>query len=124
MKVTKEKQKFSFERLDVWQKAVQLYVEIDQLTKRFPKAEQYGLTAQLRNSALSVSLNIAEGAGRVHKKEFKQFIGIARGSLFETASNLYACRELSLINGDELDYLTDQSVTIAKMLNALRNSLN
>lgn len=73
----------SFEDLLVWEKAINLAEYTYLVSKKFPKDEQYGLTAQIRRCAVSVASNIAEGAGRNNYKEFIQFIGIALGSLAE-----------------------------------------
>lgn len=115
---------FNFEKLEVWQKAVQYYVDTCKASENFPRSELFGLTAQLRNSALSISLNIAEGAGRQYKKEFKQFLGVARGSLFETITNLHACRKRQFLSESDFQRLYKEGVTIGKMTNALRKSLN
>ena len=69
----------SFRDLQVWQRAVQLSIAIYRLTKEFPREEIYGLSSQIRRSAVSVPSNIAEGQGRLWTGEFKQFLGIARG---------------------------------------------
>lgn len=114
---------FRFEKLDVWQKAIEYYCDVNEVSKRFPRDEVFGLTAQLRKAALSVSLNIAEGAGRPTKKEFKQFLGFAQGSLFEVVSNLHACRERKLLADGEFQMLYEDGETISKMISSLRNSL-
>lgn len=72
-----------YKKLLVWQKADELACEIYRATKSFPKEEMYGITSQLRRSALSVCLNIVEGSGRQGRKELKNFINIALGSLAE-----------------------------------------
>ena len=73
----------SYEDLIAWQKAVDLVAEVYRATRSFPKDELYGLTAQLRRAAVSIPSNIAEGQGRLSTGEFKQFLGHARGSLYE-----------------------------------------
>jgi four helix bundle protein len=73
----------SFRDLIVWQRGMQLAVAIYRLTKDFPREEVYGLTSQIRRAAISIPSNIAEGQGRQSTGEFKNFIGIARGSNFE-----------------------------------------
>jgi len=83
--------KFSFENLTVWQNSIEFSKNIYELTKYFPKEEFYGLTSQIRRAAVSISLNIAEGKGRYHKKEFIQFLYLARGSLYEVIT----CPKLS-----------------------------
>ena len=73
-----------YKKLIVWQKANKLALEVYLAAKSFPKDEIYGITAQLRRAALSVPTNIVEGVGRQGRKELKQFINIALGSLAET----------------------------------------
>lgn len=70
-------------RLEVWQMSVHLVVEVYRLTSAYPDAERYGLISQMRRAAVSVASNIAEGAARQTKKEFANFVHIARGSLSE-----------------------------------------
>jgi four helix bundle protein len=67
----------SFRELQVWQRSMQMTVAIYRLTKDFPREEVYGLTSQIRRSAVSVPSNIAEGQGRLNSTEFRQFLGIA-----------------------------------------------
>jgi four helix bundle protein len=73
----------SFKDLVVWQKAYQLVLKIYMATKTFPKTEIYGLSQQMRNAAVSIPSNIAEGYGRQHKAEYNRFLSIAYGSLCE-----------------------------------------
>ena len=83
----------SFEEMPVWQKAMDLANKIFELTEKLPKKEDYGLTSQIRRSALSVSGNIAEGFGRGHTKDKINFYYNSRGSLTETKNHLvYGCR--------------------------------
>ena len=73
----------SFKDLIVWQKAYRLVLEVYKITKEFPSFEIYGLTQQMRRAAVSIPSNIAEGYGRKHKTEYRQFLSIAYGSLSE-----------------------------------------
>src|SRR6476659_5002414 len=84
----------SFRELIVWQRSIQSAASIYRLTKAFPKEEMYGLTSQIRRSAVSVPSNIAEGQGRLSTGEFQQFLGIARGSNFELQTQLEIARIL------------------------------
>jgi len=70
----------SFRDLQVWQKSMELTVVVYRITQSFPREEAFGLTSQLRRSAVSIPSNIAEGQGRLNTREFRQFLGIARGS--------------------------------------------
>ena len=75
-------------KLDVWQKAMELVRAIYQTTSTFPKNEEYGLSSQMRRASVSVPSNLAEGAARKGKNEFKQFLNIAQGSLSELDTRL------------------------------------
>ena len=90
-----------YKKLKVWQKADELALAIYIESKKFPKEEIYGITSQLRRAALSVPTNIVEGSGRQNKKEFRQFVNIALGSLAETEYLLEFCFKL--------DYLGEES---------------
>ncbi len=84
----------SFRELLVWQKGIQLSILIYRLTKEFPREETYGLMSQMRRAAISIPSNIAEGAGRLNSREYKQYLGIARGSSFELQTQLTLAGEL------------------------------
>ncbi|HEY9072545.1 MAG TPA: four helix bundle protein, partial [Desulfobaccales bacterium] len=73
----------SFRDLDVWKLSIEFVKNIYQITNKFPKSELFGLASQLRRAAISIPSNIAEGQGRNSSKEFKQFLGVAQGSLAE-----------------------------------------
>jgi four helix bundle protein len=91
--------------LKIWRKAVDLAVDIYKVTAQFPPEEKYGLTSQIRRASVSISSNIAEGAGRNSEKEFKHFLGIANGSSFELQTQLFISNKLSLINDEDLENL-------------------
>ena len=113
----------SFRDLLVWQRAVQLSIAIYRLTKEFPREEIYGLSSQIRRSAVSVPSNIAEGQGRLGTGEFKQFLGIARGSNFEVQTQLEIARALGFGNPRLLDEAEGLSHEVGKMIHALLESL-
>ncbi|MDR9416933.1 MAG: four helix bundle protein, partial [Gracilimonas sp.] len=69
----------NYKQLEVWNKGVQLATDIYKLTKEFPKEEKYGIISQMRRCSVSISSNIAEGAGRHSDKEFRQFLNISFG---------------------------------------------
>jgi four helix bundle protein len=94
----------SFEKLIVWQRADELAFEVYRVSKGFPDAEKYGLTAQLRRAALSVPTNISEATGRQMKGDTRRFIEIAMGSLAETGYLIHFSRHLGFING--IDHVT------------------
>jgi four helix bundle protein len=92
----------SYKELVVWQKIVGLVTEIYSATSKFPREEIYGLTSQLRRSAVSVPSNIAEGQGRATRGEFVQFLGNARGSLCELQTQSLAQEESLVARADEV----------------------
>jgi four helix bundle protein len=93
----------SFRDLVVWQKAIQLTVAVYGVTLDFPREELYGLTNQIRRCAVSVPSNIAEGQGRLSSGEFRQSLGIARGSNFELQTQLEVARALRIGNAEKID---------------------
>jgi len=91
----------SFRDLKVWQKGIELVKEIYKITQHFPFEERYGLSAQMRRSAISVPSNIAEGFRRKYAKEHKQFLNIALGSCAELETQIVIAKELQYINKEE-----------------------
>src|SRR3974377_1399718 len=89
--------------LIVWQKAIDLTVCIYKLTQSFPKSELYGLTSQMRRASVSVASNIAEGRGRLNPAEFRQCLGVAKGSVVDLRTQLLVSSKLGLAFGDSLD---------------------
>ena len=98
----------SYRDLDVWKQSRQLVKSVYQLSRSFPKEEQFGLTNQLRRAAISVPSNIAEGSGRNHSKDSIQFFFIARGSLYEIETQLIIASDLEFISGKQLDEVLEQ----------------
>ena len=89
--------------LDVWKDAMRLVREVYRVSSEFPRHEQFGLTSQIRRSAISIPSNIAEGAGRGGRVELTRFLVIARGSLSELDTQLWIARDLAyLIDADAL----------------------
>jgi len=84
--------------LEVWKNSIDLVTSVYEITKTFPKYELYGLTSQIRRSAVSIPSNIAEGAGRNHNKEFIQFLYIALGSLAELETQLIISNKIQFLN--------------------------
>jgi four helix bundle protein len=110
---------FMFEKLDVYQRAVTFAERITVLTKSFPAQGHYHLVDQLRRASLSISLNIAEGNGRWHVKDRKNFWWIARGSVFECVPLLELCKREKLITEDTWAALKAELEILSKMLTAL-----
>jgi len=93
--------KFGFEDLEVWHLALELIDEVYDIADKFPAMELYNLTSQVRRAAISISLNIAEGSGRHHKRDFARFIRLSIGSLLEVVASLkIAIRRNYLTQGD------------------------
>jgi four helix bundle protein len=113
-----------YRELIVWQKGVALVTDVYRLTASFSKQEMYGLTSQIRRSAASIPANIAEGQGRLSKGEFKQFLGHARGSLYELETHILVAGNLGLLPPDDAARLLAQIHEIGRMLNGLLKSLD
>ena len=110
-----------FSKLKVWQTSMELVELIYRLTKTFPKSETYNLVLQINRSAISIPSNIAEGKGRKSDKKFKQFLYIARGSLFELRTQLELARRVGFIKSDK--NIKEKIVEVQSMLNSLINRL-
>jgi four helix bundle protein len=113
----------SFRDLRIWQKSMQLAVAVYRATWDFPGEELYGLTSQIRRSAISVPSNIAEGQGRLKLGEFKQFLGIARGSNCELQTQLELATALGIGNPEMLRETEGLSQEVGKMIYAFLESL-
>jgi four helix bundle protein len=106
--------------LIVWQRAMDLVVEIYRLTARFPKDELYALTSQLRRAAVSVPSNIAEGCGRNSRKELHQFLGHARGSLAEVETQILIANKLNYVSVEVTGPLLHRAGKLGRMLTGLK----
>jgi four helix bundle protein len=113
----------SFRDLLVWQRAIQLTVQIYELTRAFPREEIYGLTSQMRRSAVSIPSNIAEGTGRSGTAELKHFLSIARASNCELQTQLIIARELSFGDKDRITVAEDLTHEVGKMIFAMAQKL-
>ncbi|NJX14969.1 four helix bundle protein [Tamlana crocina] len=112
-----------FEDLKIWQKAMDITESCYKATENFPIEEKYGLTSQLRRSAISIPSNIAEGAGRNTNGEFKQFLGIANGSSFELLTQLYLSKRLNLITENNVRPIINEVIEVTKMNYSLQKSI-
>jgi len=113
----------SYKDLIVWKKSMELVREVYAATAKFPREETFGLTSQVRRSAVSVPSNIAEGQGRATKGEFIQFLAHARGSLFELETQVFIGSELGYLSGEDADCLGEKVQEVARILNGLLTSL-
>jgi four helix bundle protein len=113
----------SFKDLVVWQRAVDLSLEIYRLTSAFPTSEQFSLTSQMRRAAVSIASNIAEGNGRASKGEYLQFLGHAKGSNCELQTQLIIAGKLGLGNMEAYNSANELSSDVSRLLLALIRSL-
>jgi four helix bundle protein len=114
---------FNFEKLEVWQKAIDFADLVYVNTRGFPAEERFGLTNQMRRAAVSISSNIAEGCSRSSKTDFARFIEIATGSVFEVNSQSFLGRRQVFLNKSRFDALYRAAEEQSKMLSGLRKSL-
>ena len=112
-----------FRKLIVWQKAMDLTIEVYSLVKLLPREENYCLSDQMRRAVVSIPANIAEGQGRDTDKEYNRFISIARGSLWELLTQIEICERLSYISTVQSAKARDLITEISKMLFALSNAI-
>ena len=113
----------SYQDLEVWKKSIELAEMVYQISARFPAAEKFGMTSQVRRAAVSVAANIAEGAERHGTGEFRQFLGIASGSLAETETFLILAQRLGMAKEEQVKLLLAQAADVGRMLNGLKRSL-
>lgn len=114
---------FKFEKLLVWQKAIDLSDEVNKVVKTFPKEELYILTSQIKRAADSVALNIAEGSTGQTNPEFAKFLSYSLRSNIEVVSCLYLAQRRELISKEDFDKLYKMCEEILVMINALKKKL-
>ena len=114
---------FNFEKLEVWQKAIDFTDLVYKLTRQFPDDERFGLTNQLRRAAVSISSNIAEGSSRSSKSDFARFVEIATGSVFEVVSQAFIAHRQSFLSEDQFRKIYTDAEELSRMLSGLRKSL-
>lgn len=113
----------NFKDLRVWQKSIDLRTEVYTALSTFPMDEKIGLISQMKRAAVSVPSNIAEGCGRNSNKEFKHFLSISLGSLFELETQLIISNRLDLINTEITQELNDKISELQKMVFALEKTI-
>jgi four helix bundle protein len=106
-------------KLDVWKLSIELVKRIYRMTSSFPKQEAFGLTSQIRRSAVSIPSNIAEGAARQTNRELVNFLHVSQGSLSELDTQLDIAYELKYISEEDQQDLDNMMVRIDKMLSRL-----
>jgi four helix bundle protein len=113
----------SFRDLTVWQRSIQLAVSVYGFTSAFPKEETYGLTSQMRRATVSIASNIAEGHGRLNTKEYRQFLGIAKGSNFELQTQIEIARALGFGDSSLANKTESLSHEVGKMIFGVLESI-
>jgi four helix bundle protein len=113
----------SYRDLVAWQKAMTLVTDAYRATATFPRDEQFGLTSQVRRCSVSIPSNIAEGQGRLSEKEFRYFLGQARGSLMELETQFQIARNLGYLQQSEAEVLLHSCSEVGRILNGLIRSI-
>jgi four helix bundle protein len=113
---------FNFEKLSVYQKAIDIIDKVYDYTTTFPKEEMFGMISQFRRSATSISLNIAEGSAR-SKKDFRRFLDIAQGSVFESVAIIEISQRRKYMEQSVALQLRQDFSEISKMISGLKKSL-
>jgi four helix bundle protein len=112
-----------YQDLLTWQKAIGLVQAVYALTSKLPQEEMFGLKSQMRRAAVSVPSNIAEGQGRATRGEFQQFLGHARGSLYEIETQIVIASKMGHVSAEEQDSLLADAQELGRILNGLISSL-
>lgn len=110
--------------LIVWQKAMELVLEVYKATKTYPREELFGLASQMRRAVVSIPSNIAEGYSRIHTRETERFLSISLGSACELETQLILSKDLGYIPTEFARQLCDKTQGIIRMLTSLIKTLN
>jgi four helix bundle protein len=113
----------SFRDLTVWQRSVELALQIYKLTAKLPDSENFGLTNQMRRASVSVASNMAEGYGRSNRGEYLQFLGHARGSIFEVETQFVIAKALEFGPKQTMQVAEELCSEVGKMLGAMVKTL-
>ncbi|MDO5980656.1 four helix bundle protein [Flavivirga spongiicola] len=116
--------KFKFEKLIIWQKAMDFGEDIDEIANNFPDKEKYNLSSQIRRAADSIALNISEGSIGQSNPEQKKFIGYSIRSLAEVITCLYKAKRRKYISEDNFNKFYDDAYTLMNMMHAFRKNIN
>jgi len=114
----------SYRNLIAWQRALELSVTIYRLTGNFPREEVYGLTSQMRRAAVSIASNIAEGYGRGSRREYRQFLRIAYGSVLELQTQLAIANKLGFGESETMERTQAMSEELGKIIWAIQKKLD
>ena len=113
----------NYKKLKVWEDAHKFTIDIYNITRKFPNNEQYGLTSQIRRSSSSIPTNIVEGSGQLDNGNLIRFLGIAKGSAFETEYQILLAKDLNYITNEEYKFLIAKIQSIIRRLTNLIKSL-
>ncbi|MEW6087245.1 MAG: four helix bundle protein [bacterium] len=113
----------NIEEMDVFKLSHSLTIEVYKHTKKYPADEKFGLVSQIRRSASSISMNLIEGSHRNNRNEYKQFVGIAKGSAAELKYQIMLSNDLGYLDEDNYKRLLESIIRILKMLEKLNSAL-
>ncbi len=113
---------FNYKKLEVWQEAIVFADLIYSVTKTFPSEERFGLTNQMRRSAVSISSNLAEGSSRNSHADFARFVEAATGSVFEIASQAFIARRQNILSETTCKQVYAATEKLGRMLSGLRRA--
>ena len=113
----------NFKNLKIWKKGIDLVVNVYNKIDHFPKEELFGLTSQIKRSAISIPSNIAEGSGRGTDKDFNRFLDVALGSSFELETKLIIAHRLKFLNDENFTWLNEQLDEEQKMIIGFQKTL-
>jgi four helix bundle protein len=113
----------SYRELKVWQNGMRICSQVYEVTKEFPKAEQFGITSQMQRAAVSIPANIAEGHGRGSTKDYLRYLSIARGSLAELETLLTLAYQFRYLDSPRNQLLMSACDEQSRMLRGLQRSL-
>jgi len=116
--------KFRFQDLRIWQLAIEIAIELFEIADDFERKKLFRFAEQLRGSGMSMSNNIAEGSGSSSKKEFRQFLNIARRSTFENANILILLEKRGLIPTDQTDRILSNLDSLCRQITSFQKTLN
>jgi four helix bundle protein len=112
-----------YKKLKVWKIAHQFAIDIYKLTKDYPDEERYGIVAQIRRSSSSIATNIVEGCGQINNGNLVRYLGIAKGSAFESEYQLLVSKDLGFISQEKYNIMNEKVKYIIRMLTKLISSL-
>ena len=113
----------NFRQLNIWKDAMQLIKSVYVLTSTFPATEKFGLISQINGALISIPSNIAEGSSRNSNKEFRHFLSISLGSLFELETQVLLSPELEFIETESCESITCKIVQLQKMVSTFKKTL-